>query len=332
MQKTSERELVRLEALLSQSLKTEAQLGEYKVERMGLGDTVFIGHTRSLEGSRFALILSPFPEHLPDLKFSKLHFDTLKNVLLDLNGVEQKLDSIGVLSLPSTEIGPFLHIALELSNLLSSGGTSGDYYELVREWANILAAPVGASKDAVLGLWGELLVLLTFMDIEYAVNAWHVSANSTWDFSLQENLPLEVKTTSLNSRIHSFSSNQINTNTPNNLVVVSLMTTEIDNGTSVGDLVGSILPALTPATHVAFLRKIRKVASLLDPAIESLRWDSVRAVKSLKCFSMNDVPSIQVEHPVLEASWRSDLSDVSSTLNVVQKAAIKKFLSSIKTS
>lgn len=189
-------------------------------------------------------------------------------------------------------IEPVFEVASAIMRLLGPDPGPGDVTATLRRLVDLFTAdhqPTGS----VVGLWGELWVIEQGDDPAALVDAWHSSVDERFDFAL-DGVRIEVKTTTLPDRVHTFSLDQL---LPMGLpvTVVSIMTTRTDLGTSLRDLVSrlEVKLALDPKRQ---LRVHEMIAATLgahwaDHAATS--FDETQATQSLRTLDAASVPRVE---------------------------------------
>jgi hypothetical protein len=167
-----------------------------------------------------------------------------------------------------------------------------------------LFEPRPGRQGSVLGLWGELLTILTASDVQEMVEAWHVEIDDRFDFAAPR-FRLEVKTTDSKRRVHDFTLDQLEPVGGARVRIASVMTTATSAGTSLGDFVEELHPLLSGRMDLA-MKVWRLLAETLGgdwmPSTTSARWDRVQAEKSLRLFHAEDVPRVRGDlDPAIES-------------------------------
>jgi hypothetical protein len=292
-------------------LAKRSSYGEFLVSPFVEIQNSYLSVFRDQAEVRIGILIDTEALGLPDLLFAKLQFRTLVNLELSDFG-SKKYIPVGVfISFPEQDLDDFVEILSELTQAHLTGASIGDFYELVRLWASALGRPYNLSENNALGLWGELCVAALFKDAHHAIDAWHVNSTDPWDFVLEENMPLEIKTTSQMQRIHTFSSNQIGKHTPAEACVISLQTVRTDIGTSAFDLISELRTSLNAKSYLTLLKKVSKTCPLGSIELKSLKWDREMALDGLRLFSASQIESPMYEDPILRVTWSINLDKIS---------------------
>jgi hypothetical protein len=180
------------------------------------------------------------------------------------------------------------------------------------------------STKSILGLWGELFLISISKRSEYIINSWHKEANDKFDFNDGTD-KLEVKTTTLNRRKHHFEIKQLKKFTNSITVIASIITSETDNGTSIGDLVNRIKQNISNDLYEKLIIKIFDVIGDKINEIEDIRFDYKIAESEIKFYFSEEIPKPEViPSEVTEVRFQSDLSDLISIPKSKFKGALLK--------
>jgi len=127
-------------------------------------------------------------------------------------------------------------------NLLEKIGNQPDLLQLESELEKILTLfkfLTNPPLSTIQGLFGELLIIHQSTYPDYLLRAWHVEGNNTFDFD--DGLEcLEIKTTSKQKRIHTFSQKQLQPSKSKNIFVASILVNRSDFGITIFDLINII--------------------------------------------------------------------------------------------
>ena len=163
---------------------------------------------------------------------------------------------------------------------------------------------------AIHGLWAELFVILSASDPAMMIDAWRSQPKEHFDFSRGDER-LEVKSSSMRSREHIFSFEQVYPPRGTTVLIASVHVEEQANGRSLGYLWDSVVDAAPNAS--ARLKVERVCAGSLGQDIGTGRrfsgdWEV--AVESLAFYQVADIPRPSGECPpgVSQLRFCSDLS------------------------
>jgi hypothetical protein len=191
--------------------------------------------------------------------------------------------------------------AIEISQL--AGGLTDLFAQLSRR-------PSGP----MLGLIGELLVILASKDPDSTVRAWRNSDLDTWDFVF-DSLRVDAKLTTSSKRQHELSYSQANPADPPTAHFASILLFESAVGVSVSELMAMVLKSLS--IDAGLYSKVQHVvAETLGPDLAStkVRVDISPSIDSIRIYSASDVPAVraQLERGVTGVRFTSDFEAVSN--------------------
>jgi hypothetical protein len=157
-----------------------------------------------------------------------------------------------------------------------------------------------SNREEELGLFGELIFILSSAETESCVLGWHEAPKDPFDFKLAGDR-FEVKTTSSPRRRHWFSLNQVVNNQEFALKYVSIRTSAlVDGGSTCADLVHEIRSQL-PASALAIFDLRLNQYPWLD---YTTGFDRHQALQSLAIFNQDEVPTpVFSAGNVLAAKW-----------------------------
>ena len=175
----------------------------------------------------------------------------------------------------------------------------------------VLFRLVGKPRDRTIhGLWAELFVILSASDPATMIDAWHSQSTERFDFS-RGSERLEVKSSSMRSREHMFSFEQVYPPSGASVLIASVHVEEQTNGRSLGDLWDRVVDAVSNAE--ARIKVERVCAQSLGQDVGAGRrfsgdWNV--AVESLAFYEVGDIPRPSGDCPagVSQLRFRSDLS------------------------
>tara|TARA_B100000989_G_scaffold79737_1_gene56822 strand:+ start:4836 stop:5807 length:972 start_codon:yes stop_codon:yes gene_type:complete len=171
------------------------------------------------------------------------------------------------------------------------------------------------SEKKIIGLWGELFIIYNSLNSDFLVKAWHNATDDTFDFS-EDNCRLEVKTTTLRNRKHSFGLHQVFPKGSVNLIIASLMIERVPIGLSLGDLIDKIEKTLTDAEQK--LKFDQLITETLGESYEkSLEeaYDETSAKELLEFFDIQNIPKIPkdiIPKEVSDVRFSVNLDDINT--------------------
>lgn len=165
----------------------------------------------------------------------------------------------------------------------------------------------------VQGLWAELLVIEQAKDCDYLIQSWHKSIYDTHDFNNGTD-KIEVKSTTKNRRVHSFSMDQLKPNEDSKLIIVSILITEIGIGSSIFDLINKIEKKIRNKDLIFQINEV--VAETLGRDFEKafdIFYDYQLAKNSIEYYDSIDIPIINfnnIPSNIMNIRFDCDLTDV----------------------
>ncbi len=203
---------------------------------------------------------------------------------------------------------------------------NNEMLNLMKNLIELFQITSSKNVDYEKGLWGELFT------IYYLINKFKVDISSYWhndfylkyDFSLDDQTKLEVKTTSNSTRIHRVNHEQVFTN--NDVVLTSVMIRKDDNGFTVFDLFEKVKRLFINDYNkiVEYEKMLRKVNE-----DEAERFELNYANDNIKFYKVADIPKFEMKEPegVYRTEYDIDLSNIKSLtdeeINIFFNEAIK---------
>ena len=165
-------------------------------------------------------------------------------------------------------------------------------------------------ERAIHGLWAELFVILSASDPSMMIDTWHSQTVEHCDFG-RGSERLEVKSSSIRSREHMFSFEQVYPPSGASVLIASVHVEEQTNGRSLGYLWDRVVDAASSGE--ARLKVERVCAQSLGQELGAGRTFSADwnlAVDSLAFYEVTDIPRPSADCPpgVSQVRFRSDLS------------------------
>lgn len=168
-------------------------------------------------------------------------------------------------------------------------------------------------KKTFQGLWSELFLIHQSSNPRELVKAWHTIPEEKYDFSIA-NLRIEVKSSSIRSRTHHFSIEQLLPPLKSKLYVVSLFVEILAGGKSVEHLLNEIIERLD--NDFDLIEKLNFVTySTLGGSVDKIKnicYDYQLAKESLKIYDSNDIPKIQFIPPnIFDVKFQCNLENTT---------------------
>lgn len=189
----------------------------------------------------------------------------------------------------------FLEVIDLILQRLPSNPTSSQINNEIIKIIKLFSCTTRPALKTIQGLWAEILVIEQSKDPDYLIRAWHSKSTSKYDFNDGED-KLEVKSTTNNSRIHTFSLEQLITNENSKLIIASVLTVQTGIGKNILDLRDSIFSRVTNIdTQVLFDSIIfSTLGNEVDKCIDYI-FDYQLAIDELKFYDSEIVPKIKKE-------------------------------------
>lgn len=174
------------------------------------------------------------------------------------------------------------------------------------------------------GLWGELFTIYYLKD-KYDVDIssyWHNDFFLKYDFSLNDQTKIEVKTTSNVARIHRVNHEQVFTN--NDVILSSVMVRKDDNGLTVFDLFSKVKDLFTGDYNkiVEYEKMLRKIKE-----DEAEKFELNYSYTHIKLFKVDSIPKFEMKEP--EGVYRTEYDIDLSNINALNDCEIKNFFNGV---
>ncbi len=179
------------------------------------------------------------------------------------------------------------------------------------------------------GLWAELLVIEQSADIDYMIQAWHISTTDKFDFNDGKD-KIEVKSTTKSRRIHSFSIEQLNPNKNSLLIIASVFAIETGVGKNIFGLVDLIEKKLMDKNLSFRINEI--IAQTLGKDFEKsfdVFYDYQLAIDSIAYFDSMDIPSLNskdIPEEISNVRFDSDLSNIQNIIKCKNESTLHNSL------
>ena len=187
--------------------------------------------------------------------------------------------------------------------------------EMVQNLVELFRALSQPSKHSIQGLWAELFIISEASDPRFLLRLWHRDPAERYDFFAGKQR-VEVKSSSVQERIHHFSLEQLNPISGTTAIVVSLFVKPSINGLTVIDIFNSICSQIDD--DLSLLAHLHKNVTITLGAdwkqAASLKFDNLLAKESIRIYEVDRIPSVNMPIPleVTEIRFKSNLSRISS--------------------
>jgi hypothetical protein len=261
-----------------------------------------------------------------NLEFISVQFNRFCQLINNKGKLEEGVYTIISLKADSLDLQQyFLDVVYLVIKKLPQNPNRKELKVEVEKLINLFSKFSQPAIKTIQGLWAELLVIEQSSDPDYLIQAWHSSVTDKFDFNDGKD-KVEVKSTSKNRRIHSFSIEQLNPNKNSGLVIASVFAVETGIGESIFSLVDSIERKLKDRKLIFRLNEIiiQTLGRDIEKAFE-IFYDYQLAIDSISYYSSSAIPSINHENIAKEVSnirFDSDLTDTPS----LKKHKVKSYL------
>jgi hypothetical protein len=165
---------------------------------------------------------------------------------------------------------------------------------------------------SVIGLWGELFIILRSSEPQQLVGAWHVTPLDKFDFTSNHER-IEVKTTT-GPRIHNFSHDQLSMPAGISVTIASVVLTPDTDGMNCAELAEAILIRLNDVAHKKkFLEQVVRTLGQDWRSQDSEKFDVNQAKLAIKFFDARAIPRVLDPIPpqVSALKYQVDLQGVA---------------------
>ncbi len=163
------------------------------------------------------------------------------------------------------------------------------------------------------GLYAELFAILYFKEHNCDLAPfWQSKDKMQFDFSINENKRIEIKSTIKSNRVHRFRHEQLLSDLYD-IKVISFMLQKNDCGFSLQELIDEIL--LKYNSNLALILHIENLIKNVDNSIlSSLKFDRTYAIQNMKLFNAVDIPHFYEQNPegVANTEYDCDLSNITT--------------------
>ena len=265
------------------------------------------------EGSPSILFSARADQKQRDIVFQLVSVQFSRQCKLILGDGEEKVGCFSLVTLEERDpdiVRAFLRLLEE-----SFGGTQGgirneEIAKRILDLAGIFKA-LNEQRGDLIGLWGELFVILSSANIANAVSCWCYSKNAKFDF-VSENFLLEVKTTLSPQRKHRFSYEQLRSRYAVDAYVASIALIEIPRGRIVGQLIDEISNILEDAKlrELFFHQCLMKGGKLIYQ--DELRLAPISKDDCVNLFDATTlpVPQVSTQDPIDNIRFDLDFSQI----------------------
>ena len=185
----------------------------------------------------------------------------------------------------------------------------------VDKFIELFKAVKETPRNSIQGLWCELFLIEQSSFPEKLIAGWHSIPEEKFDFSFNK-LRLEVKSSASESRIHHFSSRQLNPTNDTVIIIASVLIISNIAGLSINDLLSSINEKLNnfPWQKEKLHLLVYSTLGVDIERVNQIKFDHEFAKNSLHFYQSTNIPKIQDTNIPKEVSNVKFVSDlVNST-------------------
>lgn len=227
------------------------------------------------------------------------------------NQIIEHFDVLICQDLDVSSVSAFLHLALVYTE--DDNDSSIGIRDLFDTLKNMFANKQKLPMVELQGLFAELYFIdVVQIEIPNIANYWQSMDKMKFDFSITESRKIEIKSSTIDSRIHKFRHEQLVSDIYETWIV-SVLLRKDDKGLSLYELVERI-----KNSHSSNLKIHSKLAELLfnysKDELDSIRFNEQYIQKNLGFYKTDDIPKFPDKQPrgVFNTEYDSDLSGLTS--------------------
>ena len=164
----------------------------------------------------------------------------------------------------------------------------------------------------LIGLIGELLVILAATNSDLMAESWHLRITSDYDFS-HGSERIEVKTANGHSRKHHFSSNQLPAPKGVNLAIASVLLYEAFDASSLIAILRDLEKRVSQTNMIKIRALCTQTLGMPPELVISPSFDVAASKNSIRLFSADEVPTPIKTIGVQGMEWWAELYEPIST-------------------
>jgi len=165
---------------------------------------------------------------------------------------------------------------------------------------------VDIPEKSIVGLIGEIMVLLDSDNTEEAFSFWRNESFAKYDFS-GSNFRLDAKSTLSDKRIHHFSSSQIPGLNPEITFIASILVNKVERGISFSDFVSNFLNQLNNMNQGIAIQRIIDTLGIHYSYVLDFEFDYEATFASIRYIASGDIPRPVQNDGVLSMNWKADV-------------------------
>ena len=240
-------------------------------------------------------------------KYLKICLNTTFNITFD---DITKRENLSLIFLKHDGI-KFLDIFIRLTNTIDRKFSDQELLTYFLSLKDLFSNDTKKSIRELQGFYGELYAMVYCMKhLNINIAQFYQSEDKRkFDFSVNERKKIEIKTTTLPTRIHHFKLDQLNT-LRYNVLVVSLMFQKDDGGLSLKSLIEETKKLFS--SNLKLLIYIENMVKNVDiDILDALKYSRVLIDENIRFIKATDIPRIQekTSDGVFNVEFDSDLSN-----------------------
>ena len=243
-------------------------------------------------------------------KTKLLSLECNSNITIHINNTSEDsvVHILRCLSLNQKEREIFIELAISI--ILENGQSSNSIIETFNILCNFFANKIELSDKELIGLFGELYTIKRFNDSLKIGKYWQSKDNQKFDFSITDNLKLEIKATTKNNRVHHFLHEQLTSNT-HKIFILSYMLRHDDNGLSLFELI-SFGKEIFKNDLKKYFRLENVLKNTTKDRLDNIKYDVDFINQNYHFYEAENIPRFKEQNPagVSEANYTSDLSNI----------------------
>jgi hypothetical protein len=292
--------------------------GNFSAVKIGL----LSNHRVAINDKNFPSILLACSESLQNLNAISLQYLKVNPNLsctISEDGYKEEL-VFTVISFQSNDIllqEYFLKISEVLIASLPPNPSDKDILNVIYKYLEVLRSLSEVPRKSIQGLWAEVFTILESQNIVKMLQYWHYNPNDKFDFDAST-FKLEVKSSSNNQRVHTFSMEQLTPAIPIPVFIISILTRTSSTGVSLQALRDRIVDHLEG--QITLIQKLDLlIAYTLGSSLQDvldISFDYDLALESMLCYNSEDIPKISqsdIPPQISDIRFKVNLTDIKST-------------------
>jgi hypothetical protein len=265
-----------------------------------------------------------------NLEFISVLYNRECQLLIDNKKIDEGIYTIVSLKTDSIDLQEyFLEVVYLVIKKLPPIPKPSELKVEVEKLINLFSKFSNPPFKTIQGLWAELLVIEQSRNPQYLIKAWHKVPFDKFDFNDGKD-KIEVKSTSKNRRVHSFSVEQLNPNPNSELIIASVFTVETGLGKNIFDLVSMIEEKINDEKLVFLINDMLAytLGNDIERSFETF-FDYALSVDTLKFFDSNNIPRFRTKYipgEIFNVRFDCDLTDVKGIRTEEMKSILHRAL------